>query len=64
MINVVQPAIVLLNPGRDEGSLTAEPHTKDAEEDTKYWKKRAFIYRMGKNRSNSLLRDAVVARAG
>lgn len=53
MINIVQPAIVLLNPGKDEGSLTAEPRTKEAEEDMKYWKKRAFIYRMGKKRSIS-----------
>lgn len=48
MINIVQPAIVLLNPGKDEGSLAVEPRTKEAEEDMKYWKKRAFIYRMGK----------------
>ncbi|CAF1458138.1 unnamed protein product, partial [Rotaria sordida] len=31
---------------KDEGSLTAEPQTKDAEEEAEYWKKRAYIYRM------------------
>ncbi|CAF1108919.1 unnamed protein product [Rotaria magnacalcarata] len=46
MINVVQPAIVLLNPGKDEGSLTAKAMTKEAQEEADYWKKRAFIYRM------------------
>ena len=46
MINVIQPAIVLLNPGRDEGSLSARPNTKDADEEAKYWGKRAFVYRM------------------
>ena len=46
MINITQPAIVLLNPGRDEGSLAMVPKTKEAEEEVKYWKKRAYIYRM------------------
>lgn len=46
MINVIQPAIVLLNPGKDEGSLSSTPKTNEAKEEAKYWKKRAFIYRM------------------
>ena len=37
-----------MNPGKAEGSLTAESHTDQAKEDAAYWKKRAFIYRMGK----------------
>lgn len=49
MINVIQPAIVLLNPGKDEGSLAVEPQTKDAQDEAEYWKKRAYIYRMSKS---------------
>jgi hypothetical protein len=41
------PAIVLLNPG-DEGSLTSPAITEKQKQDSDYWSKRAFIYRMGK----------------
>ena len=37
-INVQQPAIVLLNPGRPEGSLTAPPTNNDEQEDSNYRK--------------------------
>ena len=41
------PAIVLLNPG-DEGSLTAPPVTSKERNHANYWKRRAFVYQMGK----------------
>lgn len=57
MINVIQPAIVLLNPGKDEGSLAMKPITKEAEEEVKYWEKRAFIYRMSKYLRRSFIKQ-------
>jgi hypothetical protein len=49
-INVQQPAIVLLNPGRPEGSLSVTPTNNDEQEEANYWQQRAIIYRMGKNK--------------
>jgi hypothetical protein len=47
-INVQQPAIVLLNPGKHEGSLTALPTNNNEQEEANYWQQRAIVYRMGK----------------
>ena len=44
-INVLQPAIVLLNP-EDAGSLLTEPSTLKEQQTAMYWKERAFIYVM------------------
>jgi hypothetical protein len=44
------PAIVLLNPG-DEGSLTTPPLTEKEQQEVDYWSKRAFVYKMGKNKN-------------
>ncbi|CAF1560131.1 unnamed protein product, partial [Adineta ricciae] len=46
-INVKQPAIVLLNPGAPEGSLTVVPTTNNEQEEANYWNTRATVYRMG-----------------
>ena len=47
-INVKQPAIVLLNPGRSDGSLAAAPTSEFEQDNADYWKQRAVIYRMSK----------------
>jgi hypothetical protein len=46
LINVRQPAIVLLNP-EDAGALLEEPTTVEEKRTAEYWKKRAYIYVMG-----------------
>ncbi|CAF1468639.1 unnamed protein product [Adineta steineri] len=46
-INVTQPAIILLNPGRPEGALGRQPITYEDQCEATYWQQRATIYRMG-----------------
>ncbi len=46
--NVRQLAIVLLNPGRSEGSLARQPKTYEEQHDTEFWSEKTVIYQMGK----------------
>ncbi|CAF1434531.1 unnamed protein product [Rotaria sordida] len=46
-IDVTQPAIVLLNPGRPEGALERHPISYEDQCENSFWQQRAVIYRMG-----------------
>ncbi|CAF3880358.1 unnamed protein product [Rotaria sp. Silwood1] len=46
-IDVTQPAIVLLNPGRSEGALGRQPISYEDQCENSFWQQRAIIYRMG-----------------
>ncbi|CAF4862134.1 unnamed protein product [Rotaria sp. Silwood1] len=48
-IDVTQPAIVLLNPGRSEGALGRQPISYEDQCENSFWQQRAIIYRMGHN---------------
>ncbi|CAF5035933.1 unnamed protein product, partial [Rotaria sp. Silwood1] len=48
-IDVTQPAIVLLNPGRSEGALGRQPISYEDQCENSFWQQRAIIYRMGPN---------------